>query len=299
MEKRIKLAKINPERVADEIEKFIVNEITSINFSGGVIGLSGGIDSTTTAALSKRAFDNYNLNSDKKLELVGYIMPSDTNSPDDEKDAKSVAERLNIRYEIVPIEPIIESFKRVIPKVTENSYIRGNLKAEVRAILLHQLAAYEKKLVIGTGNRDEDFGVAYYTLFGDGAVHMSPIGGLPKRLVREIAGYLGFSDLTKRIPTAGLEAGQTDFKDLGYYYETVEAVSEGKFQGLSKIEIINNPLIKELTRKDIIDYRRLYGKSKFPCAERIVEDIFMRNKIAEAKGNIVHPPQPKITMEYN
>ena len=69
--------------------------------------------------------------------------------------------------------------------------------------------------VIGTGNRDEDYGVGYYTLFGGGAVHLSPIGNLPKRMVREMAAYLGFDDLAERVSTAGLEPGQTCFKDLG------------------------------------------------------------------------------------
>ncbi|MDO8516892.1 MAG: NAD(+) synthase [Nanoarchaeota archaeon] len=294
----IKLARMNSELVADEIGDFIINEIVPIGYTGGVIGLSGGVDSTTSAALAKRAFDKYNLNSNKKLELVGCIMPSNTNSSDDERDARKVADRLGIRYEIIPIEPVIEGFRKVIPKIIESSYIKGNLKAEIRATLLHQLAGYEKKLVIGTGNRDEDFGVGYYTLFGDGAVHMSPLGGLPKRLVRQMACYLGFSDLANRIPTAGLEAGQTDFKDLGYYYETVEGISEGKLQGFSRLEIINDDLIKELARKDISDYTQIYGKSKFSSAKEIVNNVFMRMEIAKAKGKIVSPPQPKISLGY-
>ena len=79
---------------------------------------------------------------------------------------------------------------------------------EIRAVVLHTKAATENKAVIGTGNKDEDYGVAYYTLFGDGAVHLSPIGNLPKRLVREMAAYLGFDDLSGRVSTAGLEPGQ-------------------------------------------------------------------------------------------
>jgi len=82
-------------------------------------------------------------------------------------------------------------------------------------------------LVVGTGNKDEDFGVAYYTLFGDGAVHLSPIGNLPKRLVREMAAYLGFDDLAGRVSMAGLEPGQTSFKDLGCDYEFAEVVLAG------------------------------------------------------------------------
>lgn len=297
--KRIKLAKMNPELVAEEIGNFIVKSITSINFKGGVIGLSGGIDSTATAALAKKAFDKHNLNAKNKLELIGYIMPSLINNPEDTKDAIKVAEKLKIKYEIIDIQPIIESYKKTNIDTFKFDYHKGNLMAEIRAVILHQKAATEKKLVIGTGNKDEDFGVGYYTLFGDGAVHISPIGNLPKRLVKELAIYLGFKDLSNKIPTAGLEPGQTDFKDLGYDYELVELVTNGISQGLTFEEIINENQVKKLAEDNIKRYSSMYKKKKFPDVNSIVKDIIKRNNIAKAKSEILHPPTARITLTYN
>lgn len=299
MKKEIKLARMNPELVAREIGDFIIKEIIKIGRNGAIIGLSGGVDSTTTAALAKKAFDEYNLVCPEPLELVAYMLPSKTNAKADTEDGIQVAERLGIRYEVKSIENIVESFKTTNLETINSKYDKGNLMAEIRAVVLHGKAATENKLLLGTGNRDEDFGVAYYTLFGDGAVHMSPIGNLPKRLVREMACYLGFKDLANRVSTAGLEPGQTDFRDLGYSYDTVELVSEGVLQKFSLGELLDNSQIKEYTKKDIEEYEKLFGNRKFNKTEEIVYDILRRNQIAEGKAKIIHPPIAKINLEYD
>lgn len=298
--KRIKLAEINPEQATREIGRFIVDSILTIpDFTGGVIGLSGGVDSTVTATLAKKAFDKHNLNSDRKLNLTGYILPSTTNSPADAEDGKKVAERLGITYEVLDIQPVVEAY-RFTNSATFNSKLhKGNMMAEIRAIILHQKAATERKLVLGTGNRDEDFCVGYYTLFGDGAVHISPIGNLSKRLVKKMAEYLGFGDLANRIPTAGLEPGQTDFKDLGYKYETAEIVMNGFEQELDLKEILTDASFVSSSTKDIEEYTRLYGKSKFENPRKIALDIIRRNEIAKAKARIVHPPAAPVTLNYH
>jgi len=295
----IKLARMNPELVAEQIGNFIVNEITSINYTGGIIGLSGGVDSTTTAVLAKRAFDKYNLkNPVQRLELVGYILPSEVNNVKDTVDGEKVAKRLGIRYRKIGIESVVESFRKFIPATFEANYHKGNLMSEIRAVILHREAATEKKLVLGTGNRDEDFGAGYYTLFGDGAVHLSPIGNLPKRLVRDMACYLGFKDLAYRVPTAGLEPGQTDFGDLGYEYDFVELVSEGELQGISHSEINRHPQIIKAAQEQLLLYEKNFGKKKFYSVEEILEDIFSRRKIANAKSRMLHPPIAEITLDY-
>ncbi|MBI5698415.1 MAG: NAD(+) synthase, partial [Thaumarchaeota archaeon] len=300
LEKRILLPMMDAELVAMEIGEFVVNEVLKHNSTGCVIGLSGGVDSTTTAAVIKRAFNRYNAEHtvdytvkhtaehagmpEKKLELVGYMLPSKINDTKDTEDGIIVAERLGIRYEVQSIDAIVDAYKTTnpeafpencenhrnrplwvplrftksllaywlgsisgIPKIENTSgerytpdftrfhpvfsifeynYHKGNLMSRIRANVLSTRAATENKTVAGTGNKDEDFSIGYYTLFGDGAVHISPIGALPKRLVRQMASYLGFSNLANRTPTAGLEPGQTDFRDLGYDYDLVEIVIE-------------------------------------------------------------------------
>ena len=121
---------------------------------------------------------------------MGFILPSKTNHPKDEEDGLKVATLAGPPgTSVLAIEAIVEGFKSTNPEALAHKYHRGNLTSEIRAVILHTKAATENKLVIGTGNKDEDYGVAYYTLFGDGAVHLSPIGNLPKRLVREMAAY--------------------------------------------------------------------------------------------------------------
>ncbi len=297
---RIKLARMNPELVSKEIGDFVIETVWKLKTSGCVIGLSGGVDSTTTAALAKRGLDRQNLHcSDSKpLELVGYMLPSKTNSPEDVADGIKVAERLGIRYEIINIEPVVDAYLSTNPEAFVTKYDKGNLMSRIRANILSTKAATENKTLLGTGNRDEDFGVGYYTLFGDGAVHCSPIGNLPKRLVREMARYLGFADLADRIPTAGLEPGQTDFGDLGYRYETVELVSEGLLQKFYPEELINHPQVAEYAIADMKQYQEQFGREKFSTVDQLVGDVLRRNKIAEGKAQIIHPPTANITLEY-
>jgi NAD+ synthase len=302
LEKRIRMAKMKSKLVADQIGDFIIKEVLQCNYAGVVIGLSGGVDSSTTAALAKRAFDKYNKSHPKnRLEVKAYMLPAETNNSEDTLDAVKVANHLKIKYEILDIQPVVDAYKETNPEAFESRYDKGNLMSRVRSNILSTKAATEKKLVMGTGNRDEDFGVGYYTLFGDGAVHMSPIGGLSKRLVKQMALYckLRPDHIVYKNPSAGLEHGQTDFKDLGYSYDTtVERVVNGIEQGFSMEEICQNKKVISDARKDIRDYEELYTKPKFRSVEEIVHDIKRRNLVARKKSEIIHPPIPKISLRY-
>ena len=297
--KRIKLPSISCETVCREITDFVIDAVVQNQSSGCVVGLSGGVDSSTTAALIKTAFERYNKIGDANFELVGYILPSDINKSEDARDAETVARTLGIRYELHMIENLVEAFQSTNPEAFEENYHRGNLISRVRANVLSTKAATEHKILAGTGNRDEDFGIGYYTLFGDGAVHISPIAGLSKRLVREMAAFLGIADtIIQRIPAAGLEPGQSDFRDLGYDYDVVELVTEGFEQGFSREQLIRHDQTAPLIEKQIEHYRSTYGDPQLTSVDQVIDDIDRRHRIALGKVKIVHPPTPEITLVY-
>ena len=301
--KPIKLAEIDCQQVGKEIGDFVIEVVSQAASTGCVIGLSGGVDSSTAAALIKTAFDRHNVKHSKSqpaLELVGYILPSSVNTTQDEADAVSVANHLRLRHEIHSIEDLVKSFQSTNPEAFEHRFHIGNMISRIRANVLSTKAATENKTLAGTGNRDEDFGIGYYTLFGDGAVHLSPIAGLPKRLVREMATFLGLDkQIVEREPTAGLEPGQSDFKDLGYDYDVVELITEGLQQGFSKDALVKHTQIVPLIERQIKQYQSVFGSKKFNSVKAVVEDVLHRHQRAKDKMKIIHPPTPKISLFYD
>ncbi len=295
----IKLPDMDCETVSRQIGDFVINTVCDMGATGAVVGLSGGVDSSTTAALIKRAFDRHTAAGKNALELVGYILPSHLNETDDLNDARALVKTLGIRCEIHNIEKLVAAFELTNPQAFENNYHRGNLISRVRANVLSTKAATENKILAGTGNKDEDFGIGYYTLFGDGAVHISPIAGLSKRLVRKIALFLGVDKtIVNRVPTAGLEPDQSDFKDLGYDYDVVELVTEGFEQGFTKEQLLTHEQVAPLVEKQLQHYRTVFGRQKFTSVAQVLQDIEGRHRIASGKVKIVHPPGPEITLHY-
>ena len=296
----IKLPRMDCETVSREIGNFVINSVLDVGASGCIVGLSGGVDSSTTAALINRAFRKYNNKPDKHLELVGYILPTRINTSAYIQEAETLAKTLNIRHEIHSIEKLVDAFKISNPEAFEKNYHRGNLISRVRANVLSTKAATEHKILAGTGNRDEDFGIGYYTLFGDGAVHLSPIAGLSKRLVREMALFLGIDKtIVNRVPTAGLEPGQSDYKDLGYDYDVVELVTEGLKQGITVKQLATNRQVAPLVEKQIANYRSLFGTPRLDSIAKVIDDIHRRHQAAMGKVKIIHPPTPPISLIYD
>jgi NAD+ synthase len=297
---KIKLPQMDCETVSREIGDFVIKTVVAVGANGCVVGLSGGVDSSTTAALINRAFAGYNAQNEQHLELVGYILPTRINKKADVQDAETLAKALGLRYELHSIEKLLEAFKSTNPEAFEENYHRGNLISRVRANVLSTKAATEHKIVAGTGNRDEDFGIGYYTLFGDGAVHLSPIAGLSKRLVRKMALFLGVDkSIVNRVPAAGLEPGQSDFKDLGYDYDVVELVTEGLQQGLTGTQLATHDQVAPLVEKQITNYRSVFGKPQLNSVEKVINDINRRHQSAKAKVKIIHPPTPQISLTYS
>ncbi len=209
------ILKINEKKSTKTICEFIRNKIRESKSDGLVIGLSGGLDSTTTAYLCAKSVEN-----DK---ILGLIMPAKTTHLEDVDDAISIAKKLKIEYEILNIDRLVKSFS-LCTHSNNNKLANANLKARTRMVLLYYHANLMRRLVVGTGNRTELL-VGYFTKYGDGGADILPIGDLYKTQVRQLASYLQVpKNIIKKVPTAGLWAGQTDEEELGIKYEILDKI---------------------------------------------------------------------------
>ncbi|GAD52772.1 NAD synthetase [Halarchaeum acidiphilum MH1-52-1] len=198
------------------IETFIEGRLDAAGVERAVIGLSGGVDSTTTAHLAVEALGAENVH--------GLVMPGEVSDADNMSDAERVAESLGIEYDVLEINPIVDEFLDAVPEAEGDTLAVGNARARSRAVLLYLVANHEEALVLGTGNRTEA-AIGYFTKYGDGAVDCHPIGNLYKQQVRQLAADLGAAtDLVEKTPTAGLWAGQTDEAEIGMDYDTLDAI---------------------------------------------------------------------------
>ncbi len=213
--------KINEERVTAYITKFIRDYVASVGARGLVIGLSGGLDSSTTATLAVRA-----LGPDK---VLGLIMPEEeTYDPEAIRHAEIVAEKLGIRVEHVDITPILKAIYGSLPAYDPgDDMARANLKPRVRMLCLYYYANRYGLLVCGTTDKSEAM-LGYYTKWGDGAADIEPIADLFKTQVRMLARYLGVPEEIIRKPsTPALLPGQMAEGELGMKYEVLDLILYG------------------------------------------------------------------------
>jgi len=200
-----------------DIEKKIVKFIRerTKNFNGAVIGLSGGLDSTVVAYLTVKAIG--------KDKVYCLLMPYGNQSI---SDAEEIANLLGIKYKIINIKPIVDTFQRVAD-FYKDKITSGNLMARIRMCLLYGVANKQKRIVIGTGNKTE-IEIGYFTKYGDGGVDIEPIGDLYKTEVKKLAKYLGVPEkIIKKKPSAGLWEGQTDEEEIGIDYNALDSVLMG------------------------------------------------------------------------
>jgi NAD+ synthase len=212
------------------IEESIVRIVELSNQNGAIVALSGGIDSSLVATLASRVVDVY-----------GLILPDPaSNDPQDAQDAVDLAKSLGISYEIIEIDRIVAAVYASRPKLgpKECTLAYANVKPRVRMILNYFASNLDGRIVLGTGNKTELL-MGYFTKYGDGGVDMLPIGDLYKTRVRQMARHVGVPErIISKPPSAGLWKGQTDEKEMGITYETLDKVLYGSFDlGLSYGEI--------------------------------------------------------------
>lgn len=206
---------IDHQKEIERIVHFIQQQVAGAGKKNLVVGLSGGIDSALTAALSVRAIG--------AKHVTGVMLPYKDSHPDSLADAVTVAEQLGIRYHVFEITPMVDGyFKTYHPDA--DPLRRGNFMARQRMCVLFDLSAKLDALVAGTGNKTELM-IGYVTQHGDGACAFEPLGQLYKTEVWALSETLGLPRcVIDKKPTADLWEGQTDEGELGMTYATLDEI---------------------------------------------------------------------------
>ena len=182
-----------------------------------VIGISGGIDSSVSSTLSAMT----------GLKTIVLSMPIKQKENQHDLSLKHqdwlVKKFKNVEAHTISLDKLFESFSSTLDKF-DNEHGFANSRARLRMTTLYQVAAANRGIVVGTGNKVEDFGVGFYTKYGDGGVDISPIADCNKTEVWELGKELGIlKEIIDAPPTDGLwDDGRTDEGQLGFKYEDLE-----------------------------------------------------------------------------
>ncbi|WP_030799664.1 ammonia-dependent NAD(+) synthetase [Streptomyces sp. NRRL S-337] len=248
-----------------EIERrvaFLTEQLTSSGLRSLVLGISGGVDSTTTGRLCQLAVERARANG---YEATFYAMRLPYGVQADEKDAQRALEFIRADRELtVDVRPASDAALQaavdgglVFRDAHHQDFVHGNIKARQRMIAQYAVAGAHDGLVVGTDHAAEAVS-GFFTKFGDGAADVVPLTGLTKRRVRAVAAALGApQELVTKVPTADLETldpGKPDEDALGVSYDQIDDFLEGK--------PVPTPAFEAITRR----YRLTAHKRALPVA---------------------------------
>jgi NAD+ synthase len=220
------------EQLTRQVTAWIKEKVSEAECKGVTLGLSGGIDSSVLAVLSQQAYPK---------NTLGVIMPC-YNNPQDKSHAEEVAEKFGIQTREVVLDRVFDALLEALPPYNQNREIsraaQANLKARLRMITLYYTAKKLNYLVAGSSNRCE-IAIGYFSKYGDGAVDIMLLGNLVKGDIKELAAYLDIPRIIiNKPPSAGLCAGQTDEKEIGLGYESIDCcIRTGEAQGDAKAKL--------------------------------------------------------------
>ena len=212
---------MNTEKVAKHIINWLKNYATNAKVKGFVVGVSGGIDSALTSTLCAKT----------GLPTLCVEMPIHQAASQVSRAEEHIAQLKkrfdNISEVRVDLTSTFEDFKSAVPSIENQAKVDlslANTRARLRMTTLYYLAGINSALVAGTGNKVEDFGVGFYTKYGDGGVDLSPIADLMKSEVYDLAAYLGVpNSIQVAQPTDGLFGdSRTDEDQIGASYDELE-----------------------------------------------------------------------------
>lgn len=218
------------EKVTQHIVNWLKDYATTAKMDGFVIGVSGGIDSAVTSTLCAMT----------GLRTLCVEMPIHqavsqvTRAQDHISQLKK--RFANVSDVRVDLTPVFESFKTAAPFTEDDTYLDlslANTRARLRMTTLYYFAGLHRYLVCGTGNKVEDFGVGFYTKYGDGGVDLSPIADLMKSEVYKVGAFIDVPDeIMNAAPTDGLFGdSRTDEDQIGASYDELEWAMHKKNEG--------------------------------------------------------------------
>ena len=213
------------EVLKDDIVKWLADYywMHSGNIKGFVVGVSGGIDSAVVSTLC----------AETGLPTYAVTMPlhsKDENTELSEAHAYGLVEKYsNVTMVNVDLTRTYDTMMTWVDDTfTGNELANANTKSRLRMTTLYQIAGAQKCIVVGTGNKVEDYGVGFYTKYGDGGVDIAPIADLYKTEVWELGEFLGVDErICDAPPTDGLwDDGRKDEDQIGASYEQLEEAME-------------------------------------------------------------------------
>ncbi len=234
---------IDPQNEIDKRIAFIQKQLKASGLKKLVLGISGGIDSSTLGKLAQMAIKG--LQEDKKensdYQFIAVRLPYSTQA--DEADAQLALEfiqpdlclTINVQSGSdamhTEVENALQQANLLNQSQSQIDFNKGNVKARMRMIAQYEVAGLVGGLVLGTDHSAENI-TGFFTKWGDGACDLIPLFGLNKRQVRQVADYLGApKQLVNKTPTADLEClapGKTDESALGVSYNQIDDFLEGK-----------------------------------------------------------------------
>ena len=221
---------------------FIKTRLVAAHSRSLVLGISGGVDSSTCGRLCQLAVNELNKEHDtNKYQFIAVRLPYGVQADEDEAQMAVDFIQLSKRM-TVNVQPAADALHEqalaavvgcgeALPEQAQIDFIKGNVKARQRMVAQYEIAGFCQGLVVGTDHSAENI-TGFYTKFGDGACDLAPLFGLSKRQVRALATALGAPALlVDKAPTADLESdrpGLTDEEALGLSYEQIDDFLEGK-----------------------------------------------------------------------
>ncbi len=209
------LPSIDPHFEIDRRVDFIKKKLQDAGCKSLVLGISGGVDSTTCGRLAQIAVEQLNEESNGGYQFIAVRLPYGEQK--DEDEAQLALQFIQPTHSVsVNIKSGVDGLHAASHTALEGTgllpqdkakidFVKGNVKARARMVAQYEIAGYVGGLVIGTDHSAENI-TGFYTKFGDGACDMAPLFGLSKRQVREVAATLGAPELlVKKVPTADLE----------------------------------------------------------------------------------------------